>query len=98
MFFFSERTTDYENKYRSYVLEILAIVYTLERFRVYLLGISFIIRTDCNAITIGLNKKEINSRINRWAMQLQPYKYKIGHRISERMKHVDALSRESMYL
>lgn len=40
-----------------------------------------------------LNKKQINPRIARWALELQNYSYKIVHRGNDRMRHVDALSR-----
>lgn len=44
--FYSRKTTSDEAKYPSIELEALAIVKTLERFRPYLLGVKFIIRTD----------------------------------------------------
>lgn len=40
-----------------------------------------------------LKKKDINPRIARWTLFLQNYDYEIEHRISSRMQHVDALSR-----
>lgn len=73
---------------------MLAIFYATERFRIYFLGVPFVMRTDCHAIKLALSKKEINPRINRWALHLQNFQYKVEHRASERMKHVDALSRE----
>lgn len=93
VFFFSKRTTDVESRYHSYELELLAIVYALERFRIYLQGLPFKIVTDCNSIRLALSKKEINPRINRWALVLQNYNFEIEHRQSNRMRHVDALSR-----
>lgn len=56
-------------------------------------GIQFTIVTDCNSLTLTLNKKELNPRIARWALELQNYEYKLEHRAGSRMKHVDALSR-----
>jgi Reverse transcriptase (RNA-dependent DNA polymerase). len=91
--YFSKRTTEAESRYHSYELETLAIVSALDRFRVYLHGRPFVIFTDCNALKLTLNKKEINPRISRWALLSQEYDYKVEHRIGERMLHVDALSR-----
>lgn len=71
----------------------MAIVYALRRFRVYLHGREFKIATDCNALTLTMNKKMINPRIARWALELQDYDYKIEHREGKRMQHVDCLSR-----
>ena len=93
IFYFSKRTTEVESRYHSYELETLAIIHALRRFRVYLLGITFKIITDCNALVMTLNKKEINPRIARWALELQNYDFKTVHRPGKRMQHVDALSR-----
>ncbi|GFX36178.1 retrovirus-related Pol polyprotein from transposon 297 [Trichonephila clavipes] len=38
-------------------------------------------------------KKELITRIARWALQLEEFNYKIEHRAGSRMKHVDVLSR-----
>lgn len=91
--YFSKRTTESESKFHSYELEMLAIVNALNRFRVYLHGIKFKIVTDCNSVKMALNKKEINTRINRWALVLQNFNYELEHRDGNKMKHVDALSR-----
>ncbi|GFX45601.1 retrovirus-related Pol polyprotein from transposon 17.6 [Trichonephila clavipes] len=40
-----------------------------------------------------LQKKELITRIARWALQLEEFDYEIEHRAGSRMKHVDALSR-----
>ncbi|GFW16315.1 hypothetical protein TNCV_4264801 [Trichonephila clavipes] len=40
-----------------------------------------------------LCKKELITRIARWALQLEEFDYEIEHRAGSRMKHVDALSR-----
>ncbi|XP_055913761.1 uncharacterized protein LOC129947273 [Eupeodes corollae] len=93
IFFFSKRSTDPESRYHSYELETLAIIYALRRFRIYLTGIRFKIVTDCRSLTQTLNKKILNPRISRWALELQDYDYVIEHRDSKRMNHVDALSR-----
>lgn len=40
-----------------------------------------------------LNKRDLNPRIARWALDLQNYDYTLEHRSGTRMQHVDALSR-----
>lgn len=94
----SRRTTATESRYHSYELETLAIVYALERFRVYLQGIPFVVITDCSAVQLALSKKDVNPRISRWCMILQNYNYVIEHRSSDRMRHVDALSRNVLII
>ncbi|GFW61707.1 uncharacterized protein TNCV_3706421 [Trichonephila clavipes] len=40
-----------------------------------------------------MSKKDLNTRIARWALNLQDYDYTILHRSGSQMAHVDALSR-----
>lgn len=77
IFYYSKRTTPTESKYHSFELETLAVIYALRRFRMYLYGIRFKIVTDCDSFRLTLNKKDINSRIARWALELQIYDYEI---------------------
>ena len=53
----------------------------------------FCIITDCKAIQLTMQKKELYPRIARWALILEEYNAKVQHRPGERMKYVDALSR-----
>ncbi|GFX54371.1 transposon Ty3-I Gag-Pol polyprotein [Trichonephila clavipes] len=53
----------------------------------------FKIVTDCSAFQKTMQKKELITRIARWALQLEEFDYEIEHRAGSRMKNVDALSR-----
>lgn len=85
IFYYSKRTSETESKYHSFELETLATVYALQRFRIYLQGITFKIITDCNSLALTLSKKDLNPRIARWAMDLQSYDYILEHRPGSRM-------------
>ncbi|XP_045494224.1 uncharacterized protein LOC123693263 [Colias croceus] len=91
--YFSRKTNAYERKLHSYELETLAVFASLNRFRVYLLGIPFKILTDCNAVRSTLVKRDLIPRIARWWIQLQEYDCTIEYRQGVQMAHVDALSR-----
>lgn len=91
--FYSRQTTNEEKKYHSFELELLAIVAGLQRFRHYLIGTSFKITTDCNAVRHALSKQDIVPRISRWVLYTQEFTYEIAHRAGCQMQHVDALSR-----
>lgn len=91
--FYSRQTSNEEKKYHSFELEFLAIIVALQKFRHYLLGSTFKIYTDCNAVKYTLNKKEINSRIGRWVLLTQEFTFEIIHKPGAQMQHVDALSR-----
>ncbi|XP_036145206.1 uncharacterized protein LOC105831336 isoform X1 [Monomorium pharaonis] len=93
IFYYSKRTTETESRYHSFELETLAIVYALRRFRVYLHGVKFKIVTDCQSLKLTLDKRDINPRISRWALELQEFDYTVEHRKGTRMSHVDCLSR-----
>lgn len=90
--YLSSKTSKEQEKWTSYELEILAVVYALSQWRVYLIGQPFTLVTDCKAFQETMNKKGI-PKVARWAMKLQEYDMKIVHRTADRMKHVDALSR-----
>ncbi|GFT61874.1 transposon Tf2-9 polyprotein [Trichonephila clavipes] len=93
VFYMSKKTSDHERKYTSFELEVLAVVEALKKFRIYVLGTSFKIITDCDALVKTLSKKELNPRIARWALYLQEFNYTIEHRTGSKMAHLDALSR-----
>lgn len=93
MFYFSRHCNDYEAKYHSYELEVLAIVETLERFRIYLVGKFFRVVTDCAAVTTTKLSKPLLPRIARWWLRLQEFDFELVHRPGQQIQHVDALSR-----
>lgn len=95
--YFSRKTTDAEAKLHSFELETLAVVYAIKRFRPYLFGIRFTIVTDCNALKLTLAKRDLNAKIDRWALFLEEYNFEVVHRSGDRMRHVDALSRMQIY-
>lgn len=97
VYYASGKTTPTEAKYDSYRLEVLAVrVRVLKKFRVYLIGISFTIVTDCKVFTQIMKKKDICAQIARWAFFLEDFRYSIVHRSGINMRHVDALSRHSL--
>lgn len=64
--YFSRKTNVDEQKLHSYDLGTLAVIASLNRFRVYLIGILFKILTDCNALRATLIKRDLIPRIARW--------------------------------
>lgn len=96
VYYASGKITLAEEKYSSYELEILAIIRALKRFRVYLLGVSFRIVTDCRAFALTMAKKDLCVRVARWALLLKEFNYVLEHRPGKNMTHVDALSRNPL--
>lgn len=94
--YYSRQTNSDEQKLHSYELETLAVIASLNKFRVYLLGMHFKILTDCNALRTTLTKRDLVPRIARWWIQFQEFDCSIEHRPGEKMVHVDALSRHAI--
>lgn len=59
--------------------ELLAIVYSLIKFRTYLIGREFKILTDNESLTFFLSTPYHNARLMRWSLFLQEYQYAIEH-------------------
>lgn len=91
--YYSRQTSIDEQKLHSFELETLAVIASLSKFRVYLLGVKFKIITDCNALRSTLVKRDLIPRIARWWVQFMEFDCEIEYRPGEKMAHVDALSR-----
>ncbi|XP_062707754.1 uncharacterized protein LOC109406092 isoform X1 [Aedes albopictus] len=96
--YFSKKTSPSESKLHSFELETLAIVYCLQRFRIYLFGLRFRILTDCNSLKQTLEKKDVNPKIACWALYLEQFDFEILQRSGLKMQHADALSRVNVHL
>jgi hypothetical protein len=84
--FFSKQITSPEKNYHSFELELLAIVKTLEKFRIYLTGFHFTVITNCNAVKNALTKQTIIPRIVRWVLSLQDVSFTIQHKAGSEMR------------
>ena len=89
----SRRTSDLKKYYHSSKLELLAIVSAMDRLRPLLIGISFIVITDCQALVYVNSLRTKNPQIIRWLGSIAEFEYEIVHRKGKKMQHVDALSR-----
>ena len=57
--------------------KLFAVVFALEKFRSYLLGIKVVIFTDHEALRYLLKKKESKPRLIRWILLLQEFDLEI---------------------
>lgn len=74
----------------------MAVVFALRYFRVYLLGLTFKVVTNCNALRTTFTKKDLLPRVGRWWLEVQEFTFDIEYRAGTRMAHVDALSRNPL--
>lgn len=93
----SKALTPTEQRYPQTQREALGVVWGVERFSSYLLGRSFVIRTDAQAnefifsTTHRLGKRAV-TRAESWALRLQPYDY-VMKGVCGKENLADALSR-----
>ena len=73
--------------------ELLAVVYFVRQFKLFLAGQSFTLRTDHGALTWLMNFKDPEGQTARWLESLQQYNFKIVHRQGRLHTNADALSR-----
>ena len=96
--FASRYLNSQEKKCSTNELELLAVVWDVDRFKQYLLGKEFVIPTDQKALTSALGEHRSNkmyqSRLTRWVERLLPYQFKVIHIPGKDMGIVDYLSRE----
>ena len=75
--------------------ECLSIVWGIQKFHNFLYGQSFILETDHQPLSY-LNKTEFqNSRIMRWALALQPYRFSVRYIKGSLNVGADFLSRHA---
>lgn len=85
-----------ERKYSTTEKEALACVWAVERWRTYVWGHRFTLRTDHQALTTLLNTKGMNRagmRIARWSARLMCFQYDMQYRPGSQNVMADCLSR-----
>ncbi|UYV82485.1 hypothetical protein LAZ67_21002448 [Cordylochernes scorpioides] len=74
-------------------LECLAIVESVNKFRIYLTGIKFTIYTDHQALQWLKTIKNPSGRLFRWSLRLSTYNYEIHYLKGSQQYEADLLSR-----
>lgn len=88
----SRKLWPHETRYSAIELECLAIKWALETFKYYLLGRDFIFQTDHRGLQWLHQMKDSNNRIDRWVMEMQPYRFKVEYRPGKSNVVADFLS------
>ena len=87
-----------ERNYSTLEKEALAIIFGVKKFHQFLYGHSFTIKTDHKPLEGLLNEKKgipalAAPRIQRWALTLSAYEYKILYKAGQTNGNADGLSR-----
>ena len=76
--YYASRTfNEAQENYSTTEKEMLAIVFSCEKFRPYILGSHVIVHTDHAAIKYLMSKKEAKLRLIRWVLLLQEFDLEI---------------------
>ncbi len=68
-----------EVRYSTVEKECLAVKWALNSLRYYLLGREFNIETDHKALQWLERMKDVNGRITRWYLAMQPFRFTVQH-------------------
>nr|GEW82828.1 transposon Ty3-I Gag-Pol polyprotein [Tanacetum cinerariifolium] len=77
IYYASKTMTDAESNYTTIEKEMLAVVYTFEKFRSYLIMNKSIAHTDHSALKYLFAKKDAKARLLRWVLLLQEFDFKV---------------------
>jgi hypothetical protein len=83
---------EHEWLYATHDLELEAIVHTLKKWRHYLMGKRFELRTDHNGLKYLFDRPTLNAKQSRWLEFLSEYDFEIKHIKGKENKVVDALN------
>ena len=93
IFYVSKILNQAQKNYDTTEKEMLAVVYSFEMFRPYLLGSKVIVFTNHAAIKYLLAKKESKPMLIRWVLLLQEFDWKVRDKKGTGNKVADHLSR-----
>jgi hypothetical protein len=93
IYYASKTLDEAQHNYTVTKKELLAVVFTLEKFRSYLLGSRVIIYSDHTTMSYLLTKKDAKPRLIRWILLLQEFDLEIRDKAGKHNVVADHLSR-----
>ena len=93
IYYASKTLDDAQSNYTTTEKEVLVIVFSLDKFRSYLLGSKVVVFTDHAALKYLLKKTDSKSRLIRWMLLLQEFDLEIKDRSGACNRVADHLSR-----
>jgi hypothetical protein len=90
----SRSLRSHETNYSATEKECLAVLFGVERFREYVLGRRFLLRTDHKPLTFLQEKRNLSGRLGRWWEKLAEYTFDCEYLPGPLNVTADALSRD----
>lgn len=91
--FFIQKLSKRSQHCSVYERELMAIVLAVKKWRHYLWGQKFIIRTDQKALKYLLEQKVLEENQQKWVSKLMGYNFEISYKLGKENRVADALSR-----
>jgi len=91
--FFSHALNPIGRNKSMYKRELMAIVFTVKKWRHYLLGRKFIIRTDQRTFKFFIEQRLVSLECHKWVVKLMEYDFEIQYSLGLENRATDALSR-----
>ena len=95
IYFSSRQLSTAEKNYSVTEREGLGMIYSVQKYRHYLLGYKFTFHVDHDALKYMVNKPQLSGRIARWVLLLQEFDFTVTVRPGKRHANADFLSRLS---
>ena len=89
----SKTLNEAQRNYTTTEKELLAVVYTLDKFRAYLVGSDIVIFTDHSSLKYLLTKQNAKAKLIRWVLLLQEFNLQIKEKNGVENIVADHLSR-----
>lgn len=89
----SRALRDAETRYTTTEQELLAVIWALKKWNIFLYGQNILIKTDHKALTFATGCLLVNDRMTRWILTLQNYKITWEHIPGRTNQVPDTLSR-----